>query len=505
MRKKFVGRAEELKRLGFEYNRAGGNLVAIYGRRRVGKTMLVRRFTEGKPLAFYFQAQEVTLTQNLANLLRAFHRFASENNLKPSIKFSSSPFTEIDFLEGFIQAAVEKARETNSKFIFVVDEFPRMLKRTRLEEQKYPSFDSFIQRLWDEGLSEAPIMFIFLGSSVSMMYEAFSSAASPLFGRRTASISLRPLKLDDLAEYFDLDLEKKEDRWKTFYLFALLGGVPFNWEIFAAALEFEKKDLSGALMRVFAKEPILREEFDRVFGEEPLAGRILKAIVVALSKKPMREEALRETTGVPSVSPYLTLLQRLGVAEPDPEFSKKSLKRKGFFWRIWDPFLSFLGKFRADLEEAIWRSPEVVWQEVDARLPDEHLGPIYEFFWRKALSSVAPPGMKVGQITLHDRSEKKSYQVDAIGVLSGEIIFLAEAKLSAWDLSYYQTNIKKKMALLERIFPITPSFKLLILSTERNEEVFRELERDGFRYVWLDYPYEENLAFPQELGSSRKT
>ena len=83
MRKKFVGRQEELERLEFEYRRPGGSLVTIYGRRRVGKTRLVRQFVQGKPLVLYFQAQEVTLTQNLADLLRAFNRLASEANLKP--------------------------------------------------------------------------------------------------------------------------------------------------------------------------------------------------------------------------------------------------------------------------------------------------------------------------------------------------------------------------------------------------------------------------------------
>lgn len=69
-------------------------------------------------------------------------------------------------------------------------------------------------------------MFILPGSSVSMMQEAFSNAAAPLFGRRTASLALRPLAMDYLAEYLDWNLEVKDHRWQTFYLYALLGGVP---------------------------------------------------------------------------------------------------------------------------------------------------------------------------------------------------------------------------------------------------------------------------------------
>jgi len=493
MSKKFVGRQEELERLEFEYRRPGGSLVAIYGRRRVGKTRLVRRFVQGKSLVLYFQAQEVTLTQNLAALINAFRRFASETGLKPHLSLSQSAFSEMDILESLILAAVDKAKETGQKFIFIVDEFPRMLKRTRLEEQKYPSFDSFIQRLWDEGLSETPVMLIFLGSSVSMMQEAFSDAAAPLFGRRTASLALRPLSMDSLAENLELDLQTKEYRWQTFYLYALLGGVPFNWEVLSAALEFEKGDLSKALMRIFTKEPILREEFDRVFREEPLAGRILKAIVVALSRKPLREEAIREATGIPSVSPYLSLLQRLGVAEPDSEFSRKELKKKKFFWRISDPFLCFLGKFGSELEEASWRDPEMVWKSIESRLPDEHLGPIYEFLWRKALAAQAPPDVKVGQITLHDRLEKKSYQVDVIGVRDGELLFMAEVRLRKWSRSYFETNVRKKLSLLEKLFNIPSHFKLLVLSTEKDLESLRYLQSQGLEIILMDYPFKENL------------
>jgi len=124
----------------------------------------------------------------------------------------------MDLLESYIHAATAKARETGRKFVFVLDEFPRLLKRTRLEEQKYPSFESFLQRLWDEGLSESPVMFILLGSSVSMMHEAFSNAAAPLFGRRTAYLALRSITMDDLAEYLDLDLRVKDHRWQPFYI-----------------------------------------------------------------------------------------------------------------------------------------------------------------------------------------------------------------------------------------------------------------------------------------------
>ncbi|OAQ20623.1 AAA family ATPase [Thermosulfurimonas dismutans] len=493
MRKKFVGRQEELERLEFEYRRPGGSLVTIYGRRRVGKTRLVRQFGQGKPLVLYFQAQEVTLTQNLAALLRSFNRLASETNLKPYLTLSQSAFSEMDLLESFIRAATARARETGQKFVFILDEFPRLLKRTRLEEQKYPSFDSFIQRLWDEGLSESPVMFILLGSSVSMMQEAFSDAAAPLFGRRTASLALRPLAMDYLAEYLDLDLRVKDHRWQTFYLYALLGGVPFNWEVLSAALEFEEGDFSKALMRIFTREPILREEFDRVFREEPLAGRILKAIVVALSRKPLREEALREATGIPSLSPYLSLLQRLGVVEPDPEFSKRDLKKKKFFWRISDPFLCFLGRFGSELEESSWREPEVVWQGIEKRLSDEHLGPLYEFLWRKALAAQAPPGMKVGQITVPSPSERKSYQVDVIGVIGEELIFLAEVKLKGWSRNYFETNVKKKLTLLEKIFKVSPHFKLLVISTEKDPESLKSFKQHGLDVLWLDYPYKEVL------------
>ncbi len=160
-----------------------------------------------------------------------------------------------------------------------------------------------------------------------MMQEAFSDAAAPLFGRRTASLALRPLSIDDLAEYLDLDLRVKDQRWQTFYLYAI--STPFSEACPSTGRSWprlwnsKRGDLSKALMRIFTKEPILREEFDRVFREEPLARHILKAIVVALSRKPLREEALREATGIPSLSPYLPLLQRLGVAEPDPDFLKE--------------------------------------------------------------------------------------------------------------------------------------------------------------------------------------
>ena len=168
----FIGRQAELAKLNEEYSR-DGSFVVIYGRRRVGKTTLIKEFLKGKR-AFYFLATEELEGQSMKRLAGVVAR-ATGNSLLQKAAFG-------DWLDLFQVIAEYRPKE---KKVLVLDEFPYLVRAN-------PAFPSILQNAWDELLKDSAVMVILCGSLMGMMQKHALSYDSPLYGRRTAQIRLVP-------------------------------------------------------------------------------------------------------------------------------------------------------------------------------------------------------------------------------------------------------------------------------------------------------------------------
>lgn len=146
---KFIGRQRELESLEREYQK-DSSFVVIYGRRRVGKTTLIKEFIKGK-LAFYFLATEEVESQSIKRLSGVVSR-VTQNPLLQRAAFS-------DWLDLFHIIAEFRPEE---KKVLVIDEFPYLVKSN-------PAFPSILQNAWDEVLKDSNVMLILCGSLIGMM------------------------------------------------------------------------------------------------------------------------------------------------------------------------------------------------------------------------------------------------------------------------------------------------------------------------------------------------
>ena len=177
---KFIGRKMELEKLNAEYERDGG-FVVIYGRRRVGKTTLIKEFLK-KKTAFYFLATEELESQSMKRLAGVVARMTKNSLLQKAV------FT--DWLDLF---QVIADYEPDKKKVLVIDEFPYLVKTN-------PAFPSILQNAWDEILKDSNVMLILSGSLIGMMQKHALSYDSPLYGRRTAQMRLAPLPFTDVYD-----------------------------------------------------------------------------------------------------------------------------------------------------------------------------------------------------------------------------------------------------------------------------------------------------------------
>lgn len=177
----FIGRTDELAKLEKLWRSGGFQCLILYGRRRVGKTALIRAFIRDKE-AVFFTAIESSERQNLENLSRAV--FA------PADSEASPVFRHFqDAFEHVFRQALEKP------LVFVIDEYPYLARDC-------PAVSSILQKLIDEYRERSRLFLILCGSSMSFMEEQVLGYQSPLYGRRTAQLKIQPFDFFDARACF---------------------------------------------------------------------------------------------------------------------------------------------------------------------------------------------------------------------------------------------------------------------------------------------------------------
>lgn len=310
---KFIGRQRELESLETEYRKEGG-FVVIYGRRRIGKTTLIKEFIKDK-LAFYFLATEEVESQSMKRFAGAAARVMN-NPMLQRVAFS-------DWLDLFRLIAEYRPDE---KKVLVIDEFPYLVKSNQ-------AFPSILQNAWDEILKDSNVMLILCGSLIGMMQKHALSYDSPLYGRRTAQIRLAPLPFLDVYAAQNLSFEEAVEQY------AITGGVPKYLEF------FHEGDLLQQVESVILnKNGFLYEEPNFLLKDEVLSAVNYFSIIRVMAEGNHKLGRIAGAMGIETsrLMPYLSTLSDLGYIVKDTPVTEKNPEksRKGLYF-ISDNFVRF--------------------------------------------------------------------------------------------------------------------------------------------------------------------
>lgn len=310
----FIGRRKELEVLEQEYQRPGG-FVVLYGRRRVGKTTLIKEFIKGKT-AIYFLATEEVESQSMKRLAGVISR-ATGNPTLNRVAFS-------DWLDLFQEVTRYRPEE---KKVLVLDEFPYLVKTN-------PAFPSILQNAWDEFLKDSNVMLILCGSLIGMMRKHALSYDSPLYGRRTAQIRLSALTFTDIHAAQPQPFERAVAQY------AVTGGVPKYLEFFPP-----DGDLLTQIRHVIlSKNGFLYEEPNFLLKDEVQSATNYFSIIRVIADGNHKLGRLAGALGLESsaLTPYLSTLIELGFLVKDTPITEKNPEksRKGLYF-IADNFVRF--------------------------------------------------------------------------------------------------------------------------------------------------------------------
>lgn len=177
----FIGRKAELRELEKIYHTSGFQMTVIYGRRRIGKSTLIKEFIKDKR-AVYYTATKAGINKNIELWgKQALEAFAPEMN--------TLSFQSIDDLLSFLGKHCETERS-----VVVIDELPYLAEADN-------SILSVLQNYIDNQWMHGQMFLILCGSSISFMENEVLSEKSPVFGRRTSQIKLEAFDYLESAEF----------------------------------------------------------------------------------------------------------------------------------------------------------------------------------------------------------------------------------------------------------------------------------------------------------------
>lgn len=322
--KRFINRTMELDFLERAYHSVGFGFVPLYGRRRIGKTELVKEFIKNKP-AIYYLADTLAEKDQLVFLGKSTGEF-----------FNDTILEEQGFKDwySFFKYLRVKAPEPGKgeKLILVVDEFP-YLARTN------PAISSVFQKGIDSYLKDTNIFLILLGSSIGMMEKEVLNYKAPLYGRRTGSLKVDGMSFFELKDFFPTKSPRE-----LLDIYTVCGMVPGYMSRFDENWDFDE----FLLEMVFKKGSFFYEEAEMILREDFYEPKTYFSILRAIALGRRKLSEIMDETGLEksTISKYLKTLQDLLAVEREvpvterlPEKSKKGL------FAIRDRYLNFWFRF----------------------------------------------------------------------------------------------------------------------------------------------------------------
>ncbi|MBQ6390302.1 MAG: ATP-binding protein [Eggerthellaceae bacterium] len=327
-----MARTREMSVLEEAYGSGSLEMVVVYGRRRVGKTRLLREFCRGKGSVHFFTARETTAAENLQTLSTSLLSWY-DDNADPFAKAVPTPSFRT-FEDAFSHAFAE-ARENRT--VLVIDEYPYLAK-------SYPGVSSLLQSLIDGAKGASGMMLVLCGSSTSFMREQVLGEKSPLYGRRTAQVRLEPFDYSAAAELLGAVGPER-----ALELYSLVGGVPLYLE----QLDGARTVRWNIANRMLGLGRFLYAEPENFMLQEVSAPASYNAVVGAIAHGRPRPSEIADATGIaaPNVSEYLKTLCELGIVRRDTPVGKSNKKK--VVYRVSDGLFRFHHTFVSRYAAAI--------------------------------------------------------------------------------------------------------------------------------------------------------
>ncbi|WP_440008523.1 ATP-binding protein [Halomicrococcus sp. SG-WS-1] len=398
---RFVNRADEIGRLRDCYGSSTAEIVVVFGRRRLGKTELVRESLSDPDDAVLYQATETT----------------RQIQLNEFVEVASESFPGIDRIETEWESVLGYLAEQDA--IIVLDEFPYLIDADS-------SLPSVIQRLWDQELRDTAVTLVLVGSSISMMEEATLLGNSPLYGRFTEQIDLRQLDFDAARKFFPDSYSPEQ----LIFAWGVFGGTPYY---------LDGIDLDGDLGRVvqqsiLSRQGFLHDEPEYVLRTELTEPNRYFGILKAIAAGNTTANEIAQTVGIDGkqISTYTQKLERLRLVEREVPITEDKTKSRRGRYRILDPLFRFWFRFVYGNEDRYERLGDDAYETVIQPEMADFVSQEFETRCQDVLPDLYPDKtfVDIGRWWYNE------YEVDVVGFTADGTMVTGECKFTTAPLDY---------------------------------------------------------------------
>lgn len=438
-----IGRNIEQDILNSLYNSKKSEFIAIYGRRRIGKTFLIREMFKDR-FAFYhtglspFELKgKKLLTEQLHNFALSLARYGFRNTTVPT-----------GWMEAFnllIELLESKGKE--SRQVVFLDEVPWM-------DTHRSGFITALEHFWNGwGAGRDNLMLIVCGSATSWINDNLINNTGGLYGRLTKHICLSPMTLAETEELFESH-NIRMDRYDIVQSWMIFGGIPY----YLSSLTKERSLAQNVDDLLFRRGSGLADEFDRLFNSLFVNPEDYKRIVRFLSTSNSgytREEiAAKASSSGGGLTKILRVLKENGFISAFQDFSGRS---KDLRYRLTDPFCMFYLKFidgHRTNDEAFWENSQFLpginaWRGLAfENVCFAHIRQI------KAALGISGVRTEVFSWIFRGNDEHDGAQIDMLIDRADRIINLCEIKFSIAEYTITKDYDRKLRQRLQTFFEV---------------------------------------------------
>lgn len=419
--KPFVDREDELNLIERTLEREGAELIIVYGRRRIGKSRLLKEIKVKNSSIIMIMMEETDYSNNL-------NKFAE----KIGAHFGFPSFSPKSFREAF--------QNIPPKTVLIIDEYSYIA-----------STSGEFQAIWEEIVKPNKIKLILSGSMIRIMEDLTYSIKSPLYGRATQVIKLLPLKIKDVYKWYST----KNNLKKIFEVYFSVGGIP-------RYLELIENPSQDSIKKVFLeKNGLLLREGKLLLKESFPSSLIFPKIMFSIANGKTEATKIANDVNIKAseISKYLSVLIDYGFVEKRFPMFGKGKKDVRFYMadRFFAFWTTFVWPFYGELENGVITNAEKKF-EVDFTkfCGQEFERTVIEILNIKNCMNLlknAKIGKQWGKMPKTTKTEKgnDAYEIDILA-LNEETkeILLAECK---WrenvDCDEIIQNLKKKAEFIE--------------------------------------------------------
>lgn len=393
----FVDREAELEQLMDCYASETADFIVLYGRRRLGKSELVRQSIADRDEAVYYQAVEST----------------AQNQFEQFVEAATAAFPSLRNVRRDWEALLEALGSEDA--IVVIDEFPFLIE----EDESLPSR---LQRVWDTALQETGMTLVLVGSSISVMEDKVLSGSAPLYGRRTATIDLKPLSVADTRQFVpDYDPEAAITTW------AIYGGTPYYLQTINPTDQLG----SNVQRTILSERGLLYSEPEFLLRTELRQPNTYFSILRALAHGRRTPNEIAGMAGIEagSLSTYLQKLRRLRLVERHIPVTESLTSSKRGRYRIAAPLFRFWFRFVYGNQDQLRLLGEDAYDELVAPALSDYVSPLFERLCQRALPTLVDRQFRaVGQWWF------KEHELDVLGLTDAGLV-AGECKFTSQPVS----------------------------------------------------------------------